>query len=302
MDVVVKALVLVAIIALGFGIKRAGWVSASAFVPFSVVVLRITLPSAIAVSFDSFEMVPSLAILPVLAIGVNLALQGAGYVMGGRTGSRAFGVLNVQSFNIALFAIPYVAAFIGPQAIIYVAMFDIGNSIAAAGFGYAWGMSLSRHGQRIGLRSFVTTMLTSPVLVAYVVLAGLRVAGLHLPEPVLMFARTAGSANTFMALLMIGIGLELVLPRHKYATAVRLLATRYVVVFVFACLVWFMPWLGAEAKVIVCMLAFAPMAAMVSGFTSEAGLDVDTSAFMTSVTVLVAIVALPGVLNLLGAG
>ena len=51
-DVVVKALVLVLIIALGFGVKRLGWVRASDFGVFSRVVLGVTLPCALATSFN----------------------------------------------------------------------------------------------------------------------------------------------------------------------------------------------------------------------------------------------------------
>ena len=297
MDVVVKAAVLVSIIAVGFTIKRLGWVSASLFTPLSIIALRVTLPAALAVSFDSFTLSPSLFALPLLALVLNLALMGAGYLAGRRRGDRAFGVLTVQSFNIGLFAIPYVSTFVGPQGIVYAAMFDIGNSIAGAGIGYAWGMSLAS-GKRVTLASFLRTVATSPVLVAYVLLGAINVFGLHLPGPVLSFASTVGAANTFVAMLMIGIGLELVLPGHKYLTAVRLLGVRYAVVAGFAVAVWFVPGLDAGVRAVLCMLAFAPIAAMISAFVDEAGLDVETSAFMTSMSILVGIVAMPLVLGL----
>ena len=54
--------------------------------------------------------------------------MGAGFLAGRPPAAdRAFGVLTVQSFNIGLFAIPYVSTFVGPQAIVYAAMFDIGE-------------------------------------------------------------------------------------------------------------------------------------------------------------------------------
>ena len=46
-------------------------------------------------------------------------------------------------------------------------------------------------------------------------------------------------------------------------------------------------------KVAISLLLAAPLAAMMSAFTAEAGLDVEASAFITSASVVVAIVAMP---------
>lgn len=293
-----KAVVLVSIIALGYGIKRLGWVQASDFRPLSTIALRITLPCALAVGFDTFDLTPSLAVLPLVGLLLNVILMVAGFLVGGRRGGRAFGVLTLGSFNIGLFAIPYVSTFVGPQAIVYAAMFDVGNTIAAGGIAYGWGLALAS-GHGVTLRRVAKTAFTSPMLLPYLVLVGLRLLGLHLPGPVLQFAQTVGGANTFLAMLMIGIGLEIVLPRHKYATAATLLGVRYVLVALFALGLWFVPGLEPGMKVVLCMLAFAPIAAMVAAFTGEAGLDVPTSTFMTSASILIGIVAMPAVLALL---
>ncbi len=41
------------------------------------------------------------------------------------------------------------------------------------------------------------------------------------------------------------------------------------------------------------MVLFAPIASMIAGFTGRAGLDVELSSFMTSVSLIVGIVAMP---------
>lgn len=298
MDIVVKALVLVAIVATGFGIKRLGWVRASDFTVLATIALRVTLPCALAVSFDSFDLTPSLALLPVVAFALNLVLMGCGSWLGAHTpGGRAFGVLNVPSFNIGLFAVPYVAALVGPDAIVYAAMFDVGNALAAAGIGYGWGIALAC-GDRITAGSLARTTFTSPLLVPYVVLVLLRAFDLHLPGPVLQFAQVVGGANTFVAMLMIGVGLELVLPRQKYATAAVLLGARYVVAVLFAAAVWCVPGLEAPVRLVLGLLVFAPIAAMASAFTAEAGLDVETATFMSSASILVGLAAMPAALSL----
>ena len=57
--------------------------------------------------------------------------------------------------------------------------------------------------------------------------------------------------------------------------------------------VWFFLPVPVEVKVPICLLLCAPVAAMEAGFTAEAGLDVEASALITSVSVLIAIVAMP---------
>lgn len=56
---------------------------------------------------------------------------------------------------------------------------------------------------------------------------------------------------------------------------------------------WTLLPLPVEARLVVVMLLFAPIAAMMAGFTGQAKLDVELSAFMTSVTLVVAVVAMP---------
>lgn len=133
--ILLKAGSLMLIIAIGYGIKRRGWVSASDFPIFSNIVLRITLPCALAVSFDTFVLTPALLFIAVGAFVVNLVQEVAGFLLGRRHGraAQAFGVLNIGGFNIGLFAMPYLAGMLGPQAIAYAIIFDVGNTLAAAG-------------------------------------------------------------------------------------------------------------------------------------------------------------------------
>ncbi|MFZ2371348.1 MAG: hypothetical protein WAV96_01015, partial [Trichococcus flocculiformis] len=53
-------------------------------------------------------------------------------------------------------------------------------------------------------------------------------------------------------------------------------------------------------KTILCMLFFSPIASMATGFTDEAGGDVEASAFMNSVSILIGIFAMPFVLAVMG--
>ena len=293
--ILLKAATLVLIIALGYTIKRLDWVSAKDFPIFSNIVLRITLPCALAVSFDSFSLTPSLLFLAALAFGVNLLQQVAGFLLGRRQGrpAQAFGVLNVGGYNIGLFAMPYLSGLLGHQAIAYAIIFDVGNSLASAGVGYAWGMSLSRPSEKVSLRRLICQLLRSPVFDTYLFLVTLGILHLRLPRPVISFATIVGGANTFLAMLMIGIGLEISLSGAKYAAAARHLALRYGLAVLFTIVMWHLLPAEPLIKIVVAMLFFAPIPSMTSGFTAEAGGDVALSTFMTSLSILIGIIAMP---------
>ncbi len=293
--VLVKALSLVAIIAIGQAIKRAGWVGSHHFPLFSTIVLRITLPCALAASFNAVETTMGLFVLILIGVVVNVLQQGAGLILG-RTGGReaqAFAVLNIGSYNMGAFATPYLAGFMGPHAIVYASMFDVGNSLQAAGVGYGTATALVHQGRRAGVVGFLRRMFSSVIFDVYLALVVMRLLQWQVPEFLLYLVTTIGNANTFLAMLMIGIGLELRLTPAKYRAAAKLLGTRYAFAVLFTLVTVFVLPLSGEIRTVLCMVYFAPIAAMTSGFTSETGGDVELSTFMTGVSILVAIVAMP---------
>ena len=298
MEMLGTAGILVAIIAVGYGFKRLGWLAESDFGPLSIIALRLTLPCALIVSFDRFTIRLDMLLLALFGFGVVSVGQVYIWIAERRRGAKAqgFGMLN-NTYNIGLFAIPYVGAFLGPEGIIVAAMFDVGNALAGAGTGYAGGMALAR-GVRPSPLGLLKTLASSAVFMTYLVVAGIGIIGWKLPRPVIGFAEIVGGANTLVAMLMIGVGLQLVLDKTAYKAALRYLLGRWVISGLGIAVLWLaMPFTQTEKAVVTAVL-LAPMAAMSSGFTSEAGLDVRVSVFMTTVTVLVAIVAMPLVLAL----
>ena len=121
----------------------------------------------------------------------------------------------------------------------------------------------------------------------------MRLAHIQLPSVITGFTSLVGAANPFLSMFMIGVGLEVGLPRHRLSTAVRGFITRYLFSITISTLVWFFLPYAHQVKVVVILVLFAPIAAMVPGFTSEVDGHVGTATFMNSVTILIAIVAMP---------
>ena len=301
-EIAAKASSLILIIVIGYVIKRIGWVSAADFPKFSKIVLRITLPCALITSFNTFDITSNLLFLTAIGLLANLILQITGYLVNQRKGgiAQAFGIINLGSYNVGAFAMPYIAGLMGPQSIIFASLFDVGNSFGAAGIGYGWSRSVADEKQKTTLGGFLKLMFLSPLFDTYLILLLMRLLGLQLPDEVITFTSTVGGANTFLAMLMIGIGLELGLDAHRFKLAFKYLAIRYGFSLIFSILtVLFLP-VSMVVKTILCMLFFSPIASMATGFTDEAGGDVETSAFMNSVSILIGIFALPLVLAVMG--
>ena len=301
-EIAAKAASLILIIVIGYVIKRIGWVSAADFPKFSKIVLRITLPCALITSFNTFDITSNLLFLTAIGLLANLILQITGYLVNQRKGgiAQAFGIINLGSYNVGAFAMPYIAGLMGPQSIIFASLFDVGNSVGAAGIGYGWSRSVADEKQKTTLGGFLKLMFLSPLFDTYLILLLMRLLGLQLPDEVITFTSTVGGANTFLAMLMIGIGLELGLDAHRFKLAFKYLAIRYGFSLIFSILtVLFLP-VSMVVKTILCMLFFSPIASMATGFTDEAGGDVETSAFMNSVSILIGIFALPLVLAVMG--
>lgn len=301
LQILAKALSLVLIIVIGYGIKKLGWVSADDFPKISKIVLRITLPCALITNFNDFNISFHLLFLAVIGFSVNLLQQATRYGLNCRKTSKeqAFGIFNSASYNIGAFGIPYISGFLGPGPVLFASIFDIGNSIASAGIGYGTGMALAKDNKKISVSQIARGMFASPIFDIYIFLLLMRILDIHLPKPVITFTSTVGSANTFLAMLMIGIGLTLRLDKSRLLKSLQYLGIRYCFAILFSAITLMFFHFSTDIKTVLCMLYFAPIAAMTSGFTGEADADVETSVFMTSVSIIVGIVVMPLILMLL---
>lgn len=299
-DVLVQALSLIAVIVLGGFLRRIKLLSKEDFPKLSKLMLGVTLPAALTWNFHQFQIDFSLLYIIFIGFGVNMVSAAAGYFFNRQKSpeEKAFAVLHGGSYNIGAFAMPYLNAFMGPESLIYSSLFDIGNAVSSAGVNYSWALGLAK-GEKTSLRGFVLRMFHSPVFVTYIFLLFLQLFRLRLPEPIIHFAKLAGSGNTFLAMLIIGLGLELKLPRHKLKKAFGLLLRRYLLAVLFLFITWFGLPAGVSVRRTICVLYFAPLAAMISGFTAEADGDIELSSFINSITILVGIVAMPLLIALL---
>lgn len=299
-EVLSRAISLVVIIILGHVIKRLGWMGKEDFPKLSRIMLTITLPAALMTSFDSFSLDFILLYIALIGFVFNMlnSIVGRWLRRKESTEEQVYGILHSGSYNIGAFAMPYLSAFLGGTSLIYSSLFDIGNAFSSAGVNYSWALSKAKN-RAFSVRAFVAQMFRSPVFVTYLFLLLLQILGWRLPAPVIEFTSIVGSANTFIAMLMLGIGLELRLHSTKIGRALRLLTQRYVMATIFLLLTWFLLPAPVEVRSVLGVLYFSPIAAMISGFVAEADGDVELSTFTSSVSIIVGIIVMPIIIILL---
>lgn len=134
MSAIIRPVVLLAIIALGYAFKRLGLFRPRDYRVIQTAEFDIVLPGAITYSFaanphsigllwvSAFALVASL--VPPLLVFVSTRRHSRA--------DRAFVMLNGSGFNIGCFTFPMVQALVGGAGLVPAAMFDVGNCVMVA--------------------------------------------------------------------------------------------------------------------------------------------------------------------------
>ena len=297
LDIVMRAASFIAIIALGYLLKRIGMFKQEDFTVLSKVAVRITLPCAIIVSFSGKVIDPELFTLPLIALVCGSFYVAAGYLSHRDMPreQRAFAMLNMSGYNIGSFTIPFAQSFLGPMAVVAISIFDIGNAFVCLGGSYSLACMV-KDGSRFSLKRVVRALLRSAPFVVYIMMMTLSLLHLVLPSFVLSVAEIGANANAFAAMLMIGVGFRLQAKREQLMSLARMLAIRYGAAIVFALIFYFVMPFALEIRQTLVILAFAPIGASVPGFTGEMGGDVGLSSAFNSVCMCISIVVIVSLL------
>lgn len=291
LDILLRAGSFIAIIVLGYFLKRIGFFKEEDFSLLSKITIRITLPCAIITSFAGKNIDPALLSLSFLAIGCGLLYVLIGYLIN-RKNSRdqqAFEMLNLPGYNIGTFVIPFAQSFLGAIGVIAVSLFDTGNAVICLGGAFSLA-AMVKEGNGFSIKRIIQALLRSVPFVTYMLM--LLTNLLHIPVPsfILSVAGIGSNANAFMAMLMIGVGFKLELHnKQQIGTILKLLSIRYGLATVFALIFYFLLPFALEVRQALVILAFSPIGSAVPGFTQELKGDVGLSSALNSFAMVISI-------------
>ncbi|MBR6811807.1 MAG: AEC family transporter [Oscillospiraceae bacterium] len=299
-DILIRAGCFIAIIALGYILKRIGVFKEDDFKILSKVIIKISLPAVIIVNFAGSEI--SLSMIPILFLGIGC---GAVYmviaVIKSIRKSReqaAFEVMNLSSYNIGNFTLPFVQSFLGPTGVIVTSLFDAGNSVICLGgsFGIA---SAIKDGSGFSFKRIGAALVRSVPFMCYIIMFILNVAHVPLPGPILSLAKIIAGSNAFIAMLMIGIGFNLGSDKSQIGYIVKLLIIRFSVAAVFALVLYYLLPFSLEIRQTLVILVFSPVASAIPAFTGNLKGNVGLSSAVNSATILCSIVILTVLLTVM---
>lgn len=131
-------LVSLMIIEIGYIVKRTGLVTKKEGQTLNKLVLNITLPALILVTFSEMTKEPNLLWLSLICIvyGVILLFFTKTIFKREVRPNQGVFVISLLGFNIGLFAYPFVETIWGMEGLKYIAFFDMGNAFLVFGLAY----------------------------------------------------------------------------------------------------------------------------------------------------------------------
>ena len=298
-DLLIRAGCFVAIIILGFVLRRVGFFKENAFEVLSKVVVKITLPAAVVKNLSTCSVDAALLSISALAVLSGVLYMAVAYLthLKKNRNQKAFAVLNLPGFNIGVFALPFVSSFLGASGVLAASLFDLGNSIICLGGSYGIA-SCIKAGKGFSLKRIGKALLTSVPFLTYVVMLIVMSFKLTLPGPVLQLADIISSGNAFCAMLMIGVGFKLEANRHQLGQVAKMIGLRFGIGLALAAVFYFLLPFDADARLALALLAVSPVGSAVPGFTRELGEDTGLSCTIGSVSIICSIVLMVSMLML----
>lgn len=290
--ILTKVSAFVLIIAVSYLLKRVGFFKSTDFKLISNIVLKITLPCAVISNFNRIDIETSLFELVLIGVLCNLLTIGIGYLVALRKThtERAFNMINYSGYNIGCFTMPYIQSFLGPSGVVATCLFDAGNSLLCTGGTYSMAAAVAHTGEKSTVGLFLKRMFSSIPMDVYIIMVILAWADIKLPPFVLSFTDTVGTANAFLAMMMIGIGFELHFDRQKLIRIGNILLNRYIIAAILAWLFYNYAPFNPEVRKILAMIAFAPVSAVCAIFTAKCRGDVAMSCTINSLTIILSVI------------
>lgn len=299
-EILIRAGSFVAIIILGYMLKKAGVFREEDFSVLSRIVIRITLPAAIVTSFAGKTIDPSMLAIVLMGIGGGILYILIAVLVNGNSSreQRAFEILNLPGYNIGNFTLPFVQSFLGPTGVIVTSLFDTGNAFVCLGgaFGVA---SMVKDGTRFSVKRIAKALSRSVPFITYLLMLALNLIHVGIPEPVIGFAQIIANGNAFLAMFMIGVGFKLSGDTRQTGRIAKILLLRYGVAAALAlCFYYLLPF-APEVRQALVILVFSPIGSAVPPFTAELKGDVGLSSAINSMSIIISIVIIVTLLGVM---
>ena len=296
-EIILKAGCYIAIIVMGFLLRRIGFFDEHTFPVLSKLVIKVTLPAAVISSAVGRKIDLGMLALVLLGFGGGVLYMVIAWLMNRKKDreQQAFELVNLPGYNIGVFALPFTQSFLGSVGVLATSLFDVGNAFVCLGGSYGVAAAV-KDGKGFDPKRILKALAVSVPFLAYIITVTMNLLHIPIPGVVGDLAKIISNANVFLAMLMIGVGFRLDLDLSQLGRIFRILAVRYGIATVLALAYYFLLPFDLEVRQTLVILAFAPIGSAVPGFTAELEGDVGLSCTVNSMAIVISIVIIVALL------
>lgn len=305
-SVLMRAFSFMLIIVIGYVLKEYKVVDENMGFSMKKVLINVTLPCAIITNFAKIESASGVMVLIMfLGILTNIVMLGLAvlYTRKKTPQEQALYMMSMPSYNIGAFALPYVQSFLPALGVVTACMFDVGNSIMCTGGTYSFTAEYTAKGEsqsKLDVLAIGKRLLTSPPLMTYVIMFLLTLVHFQVPETFLTLISPLASANTFVAMLMIGLLFHLELKKEYFREIIRILFFRNVFAIVLTSMVYFLLPFDLVIRQALAVISFAPISAVAPAYVGMCGGDEGKASAVNSISILWSMLSITVLLIVLG--
>lgn len=282
--VLTKAFGFLFMIAMGFVLKRGGLFSEKDTDLLTRLIMKITLPMVIISNFRTLNL--DLSFLMDIFTGIVTNLMAIGLILiltkKKQPAEQAFYIINGSGYNIGLCTLPFMQSFFQPDAVAIVCMFDVGNAIMVFGITFTIATLIVKGKENVKAREIGKTLLSSMPFVAYLIMISLCALEIRLPNIVFDFDGMIGQANTFLAMILIGIMFE---PKMK-KSVLKDMGSVFVLRIFLACIFSYIIYHYFPGPIlhrqILSIVVFSPILSIAPIYTERCGYDRSGAAVLNS--------------------
>ncbi|WP_028667436.1 AEC family transporter [Runella zeae] len=290
-------LITLGIATMGFLIKKFDFVSEKDGKSISKFLMHTTFPALMIVSMLRIDFKPTLFLIPLLCISLGCIMTLIAWFLFSNYSNQTRGVLTMAcgGLNVGLFAFPIIEGIWGREGLVYVAMFDIGNTIITFGLVYSVGSYFAvREEGKVNYKKVLGKVIQLPPLQAMFI--GLTINALEIELPVVAydFLDVLAKANKPLVLLLMGIYMSFELEKSQVLAVAKVLAIRYacgIVGVILLYVFWPEPSLVRNV-LIVCVVL--PIGMTILPFADELNYDSRIAGVLVNISLLISFLLMWG--------
>ncbi|MDO4356286.1 MAG: hypothetical protein Q4E13_07245 [Clostridia bacterium] len=291
-DILLKAGGFLLTILAGYLFKRTGLLRASDANILKKIMLNLTLPCVMVAGIQNMNLQLAL-IVPLIAGFVidPLFVVYSQFLFRKREPQmKVLGILNLSSFNIGSFLVPFLTAFFPASAVSISSMFDIGNGIYGTGLIFSYAQCVINPEAQFRPRDMLHNILHSTTLMTYLPMLLLFLCGVRLPDGVYTLLRNFGNSNAFLSFFIIGLMLEIQLEKEDVGTILKLLLSRYALSIPLAAAIWFLLPVDALVRQVLALCLLTPFSSVTPAFCASLGCKPTLASFVNALSLILSLI------------